>query len=133
MAHLWGANFREFIAIARYQNDRWYGMAKAIYGKRGFELGNIDDVYYGGSIYGNDENIPSEFGIEIGQGNTANTFIGNIELGYIVNPSTNFKLYTNVLYRNHAIDQFDLVNFEESTVWVNFGIRTDIFNWYYDY
>lgn len=133
MAHLWGANFREFIAIARYQNDRWYGTAKAIYGKRGFELGAIDDVYYGGSIYGNDENIPSEFGIEIGQGNTANTLIGNIELGYIVNPSTNFKLYTNVLYRNHTIEQFDPVNFEESTVWVNFGIRTDIFNWYYDY
>lgn len=133
MAHLWGANFREFIAIARYQNDRWYGTAKAVYGKRGFEIGNIDDVYYGGSIYGNDENIPSEFGIEIGQGNTANTFIGNVELGYIVNPSTNFKLYTNILYRNNSIAEFDAVNLNESTVWVNFGIRTDIFNWYFDY
>lgn len=133
MAHLWGANFRELIAIARYQNDRWYGTAKAIYGKRGFEIGDIDDVYYGGSIYGNDENIPSEFGIEIGQGNTATTLIGNVELGYIVNPSTNFKCYANVLYRNHTIDQFDPVNLEESTVWVNFGIRTDIFNWYFDY
>ena len=133
MAHLWGANFRELIAIARYQNDRWYGTAKAIYGKRGFEIGDIDDVYYGGSIYGNDENIPSEFGIEIGQGNTATTLIGDFELGYIVNPSTNFKCYANVLYRNHTIDQFDPVNLEESTVWVNFGIRTDIFNWYFDY
>lgn len=133
MAHLWGANFRELIAIARYQNDRWYGTAKAIYGKRGFEIGDIDDVYYGGSIYGNDENIPSEFGIEIGQGNTATTLIGNLELGYIVNPSTNFKCYANVLYRIHTIDQFDPVNLEESTVWVNFGIRTDIFNWYFDY
>ncbi|WP_370173846.1 gliding motility protein RemB [Leeuwenhoekiella palythoae] len=133
MAHLWGANFRELIAIARYQNDRWYGTAKAIYGKRGFEIGDIDDVYYGGSIYGNDENIPSEFGIEIGQGNTATTLIGDLELGYIVNPSTNFKCYANVLYRNHTIDQFDPVNLEGSTVWVNFGIRTDIFNWYFDY
>ncbi len=133
MAHLWGANFRELIAIARYQNDRWYGTAKAIYGKRGFEIGDIDDVYYGGSIYGNDENIPSEFGIEIGQGNTATTLIVDLELGYIVNPSTNFKCYANVLYRNHTIDQFDPVNLEGSTVWVNFGIRTDIFNWYFDY
>jgi len=133
MAHLWGANFREFIAIARYQNERWYGTAKAVYGKRGFEIGDIDTIYYGGSIYGNDENIPSEFGIEIGQGNTANTFIGNVELGYIVNPSTNFKVYTNVLYRNNTIAEFDAVNLEESTVWVNFGIRTDIFNWYFDY
>ena len=133
MAHLWGANFKEIIAIARYQNDRWYGTAKAVYGKRGFEIGDINNVYYGGSIYGNDENIPSELGIEIGQGNTANTFIGNVELGYIVNPSTNFKLYTNILYRNNSIAEYDPVNLTESTVWLNFGIRTDIFNWYYDY
>ena len=133
MAHLWGANFREVIAIARYQNERFYGTVKAIYGQRGFEIGDIDDVYYGGSIYGNDENIPSELGIEIGQGNRANTFLGNVELGYIVNPSTNLKLYTNIIYRNNTTEEFDPVNLTERTVWVNLGFRTDLFNWYYDY
>lgn len=133
MAHLWGANFRELIAIARYRNDRWFGAAKIIYGERGFEIGDIDQVYYGGSIYGNDENIPSELGIEIGQGNRANTFLGNVEVGYLVNPSTNLKLYASVLYRDQRIEQFDPVNLAERTVWVNFGLRTDLFNWYFDY
>ncbi|RXG24670.1 protein involved in gliding motility RemB [Leeuwenhoekiella aequorea] len=133
MAHLWGANFRELIGIARYENERWYGTAKLIYGERGFEIGDINTTYYGGSIYGNDENIPSEEGIEIGQGNKGTTLLGNIELGYLVNPSTNLKIYTNVLYRDHKVDQYDPVNFTEKTLWVNFGIRTDLFNWYYDY
>ncbi len=133
MAHLWGANFRELIAIARYRNDRWFGAAKVIYGERGFEIGDINQVYYGGSIYGNDENIPSELGIEIGQGNRANTFLGNVEVGYLLNPSTNLKLYTSVLYRDNCIEQFDPVNLAERTVWVNFGFRTDLFNWYFDY
>jgi len=133
MAHLWGANFRELIAIARYRNDRWFGMAKIIYGERGFEIGDINQVYYGGSIYGNDENIPSELGIEIGQGNRANTFLGNVEVGYLLNPSTNLKLYASVLYRDNRIEQFDPVNLAERTVWVNFGFRTDLFNWYFDY
>ena len=133
MAHLWGANFRELIAIARYRNDRWFGAAKIIYGERGFEVGDINQVYYGGSIYGNDENIPSELGIEIGQGNRANTFLGNVEVGYLLNPSTNLKLYASLLYRDNRIEQFDPVNLAEQTVWVNFGFRTDLFNWYFDY
>ena len=133
LAHLWGANFRELIGIARYENDRWYGTAKMIYGERGFEVGDINTTYYGGSIYGNDENIPGEFGLEIGQGNNAKTIVANVELGYLVNPSTNLKVYANVLYRDHHIDQFDPVNFTEKTVWVNFGLRTDLFNWYFDY
>lgn len=133
MAHLWGANFREIIGIARYENERWYGTAKVVYGERGFELGDINDIYYGGSIYGNDENIPSETGIVIGQGNRANTFIGDVELGYLINPATNLKLYTHVLYRDNRTAQFDAVNLNERTIWLNFGFRTDLFNWYYDY
>ncbi|MAZ27394.1 MAG: gliding motility protein RemB [Cytophagaceae bacterium] len=133
MGHLWGANFREFITIARYQNDRWYGTGKVIYGERGFEKGDINDVYYGGSIYGNDENRPSDNGILLGQGNRTNTFLGQLELGYLVNPATNLKFYTSILYRDNRPEFNDPVNLQENTVWVNFGFRTDLFNWYYDF
>lgn len=133
MGHLWGANFREYIAIARYQNDRWYGTGKLIYGKRGFEMGDINDVYYGGSIYGSDENRPSDNGILLGQGNETKTLLGQLELGYLVNPATNLKFYTSLLYRNNKTQFPDPVNLEENTLWVNFGFRTDLFNWYYDF
>ena len=132
MAHLWGANFREFIAIARYENARWYGTAKFIYGTRGFEMGDINDVFYGGSIYGNDENRPSDDGILLGQGNKTNTLHGNLEVGYLINPATNLKVYSSIIYRDNTTEVYDPVNLDESTLWVNFGFRTDLFNWYFD-
>ncbi len=132
MAHLWGANFSEFIAIARYERERWYGTGKLIYGKRGFETGNIDEVYYGGSIYGNDENRPADNGNFIGQGNETKTLLGNIEIGYLLNPATNLKLYASALYRSNKTAIEDPVNLNEETVWINLGFRTDLFNWYFD-
>ena len=133
MAHLWGANFTEFIAIARYERERWYGTGRLIYGKRGFETGTIDEIYYGGSIYGNDENRPADNGNFIGQGNETKTFLGNIEVGYLLNPATNLKLYASALYRNNKTTIEDPINLEEETLWINLGFRTDLFNWYFDY
>tara|TARA_B100000945_G_scaffold321517_1_gene336592 strand:- start:5252 stop:6142 length:891 start_codon:yes stop_codon:yes gene_type:complete len=132
LAHLWGANFRELIAIARYKKDRWYGMAKVIYGKRGFDYDN-DFYSYGGDIYRNYEDRPFDNGVKIGQGNTGISFFGQLETGYIINPETNLKLYGSFIYRNMNTDINTRNNFDISTSWLNFGIRTDIFNWYYDY
>ena len=132
LAHLWGANFRELIAIARYKKDRWYGMAKVIYGKRGFDYDN-GFYSYGGDIYRNYEDRPFDNGVKIGQGNTGISFFGQLETGYIINPETNLKLYGSFIYRNMNTDINTRNNFDISTSWLNFGIRTDIFNWYYDY
>lgn len=134
MAHLWGANFRELVGIARYKFDRYYGSAKFIYGKRGFDYNNIvDDAAYGGDIYRSEEDRAYETGVKIGQGNTTNSFFTELEAGYLVNPATNLKLYASLIYRDFKPQVNTALNFENSTVWVNFGLRTDIFNWYYDY
>ncbi|WGK65562.1 gliding motility protein RemB [Croceiramulus getboli] len=133
LAHLWGASFREGIAIVRYERERWYGTLKMIYGERGFEPpGSAFD--FGASIYSNDENRPRDNNIFIGQGNRANTFIGDLELGYLINPATNLKAYTQLFYRDFRIEgSFDPVNINERTLWLNLGFRTDLFNWYFDY
>lgn len=135
LAHQWGANFKEYIAIARYERDRWYSTGKLILGRRGLEIGDINEVYFGGSIYGNDENRPSDTGIEFFQGNKANTFYGDLEAGYLINPATNLKVYANVIYRDFKVEtqDFELGNFDTNTLWFNIGFRTDLFNWYYDY
>ena len=132
LAHLWGANFRELIAIARYKKDRWYAMTKFIYGKRGFDYDN-DFYSYGGDIYRNYEDRPFDNGVKIGQGNTGISFFGQLEAGYIINPQTNLKLYGSFIYRHMNTDVNTIGNSDSSTSWLNFGIRTDIFNWYYDY
>lgn len=134
MAHLWGANFREFIGIARYKKDRWYGNAKFIYGKRGFDFTNFGSkTYYGQDIYRTEVDRPLETGVKIGQGNTTNSFYSELEAGYIVNPTTNLKLFASFIYRDFNPLSNTPANFENSTAWINFGLRTDIFNWYFDY
>jgi len=134
MAHLWGANFREVVAIARYQKDRWLGSAKLVIGERGFDFNTLDDnAYYGGNIYRSERERAFETGVKIGQGNTTTSVFTELEAGYIVNPVTNLKLFAGMIYRNFD-PQINTANtFNQNTLWLNIGLRTDIFNWYYDY
>jgi hypothetical protein len=131
MAHLWGANFRELVAIARYKTGRYYGHVKAIYGERGFDFLE-NGAYYGGNIYRTEEDRPFETGVEIGQGNTTQSFFSQAEVGYIVNPVTNLKFFGSFIYRNFDPEINTVNHFKNTTYWFNIGLRTDIFNWYYD-
>ncbi|MEP0263624.1 gliding motility protein RemB [Dokdonia sp.] len=132
LAHPYGANFREFIAIARYHTKRWYGSARLIYGQRGFE-GDINDVFFGGNdLFGSEDNRPSDNGIALLQGNRVNSFYADVEVGYLVNPATNLKAFINPIFRDFSAEtQTDTV-FDTSTLWFNVGFRTDLFNWYFD-
>ncbi|MGG7037149.1 MAG: gliding motility protein RemB [Flavobacterium sp.] len=71
LGHQWGANFKEFIAIARYHHGRWFADAKMTFGLRGLDYDTAEDnSNYGGNIYKDyDENRPYETGVAIGQGN----------------------------------------------------------------
>ena len=133
LAHNLGANFSEFVAIARYRKDRWYGDAKFIVAKRGLELNEDNTPFYGGNIYGTEDNRLSDDGNELGQGNATDFFHAELEAGYLINPTTNLKAYASVIYRDFNPDINNALNSSASTVWVNFGVRTDLFNWYYDY
>ena len=134
MAHLWGANFREFLAIVRYRKDRYYGSFKTILGKRGFDFNSSGDfAAYGGDIYRSEEDRPLENGVKIGQGNTTNSFYAETEVGYIVNPATNLKFFGSFIYRNFNPQVNTFSTFDNTTYWFNIGLRTDIFNWYFDY
>ena len=132
LSHPYGANFREFIAIARYRTDRWYGTARIIYGQRGFE-GDIDDVFFGGNdLFGSEDNRPSDNGIELLQGNRVNSLYADLEVGYLINPVTNLKAFINPIYRDFSAEMQTDTVFDTSTLWVNIGFRTDLFNWYFD-
>lgn len=133
MAHLWGANFRELLLISRYKQGRFYGHAKFIIGERGFETNEALDPYYGTDLLGDERLRIADEGIRIGQGNSANSYYGELEAGYIVNPTTNLKLYLNLIHRQLDVSQNTSLNRDRTTTWLNLGFRTDIFNWYYDY
>lgn len=135
MTHTLGANFSEFIGIARYESGRVFADAKAVVATRGFDFNTADDnLNYGGNIYRSEyEDRPWETGNEIGQGNKTQFFHGEFQLGYLINPANNFKIYGSVIYRNFDPMVETSKVFENSTTWLNFGIRTDLFNWYYDF
>jgi len=134
LAHTLGANFWEFVGIARYQKGRIFGDAKFIIAKRGFEFNTATDMnFYGGNIYGTEDNRVSDNGNYVAQGNTTDFFHAELEAGYLINPATNLKIYGSIIFRDFK----PLVNtedvFENQTTWINFGLRTDLFNWYNDF
>ncbi len=133
MAHLWGANFKEAILIARYDYRRWFADAKIIFGMRGFDFNTTEDSFsYGADIYRNYNERPFNNGVKIGQGNKTNTFNAELQGGYVVNPVSHLKLFTNISFRNFNPEADTASTFKSNTVWFSVGVRTDLFNWYID-
>jgi hypothetical protein len=135
VGHQWGGNFKEFLAIARYHKGRCFGDAKFTIGTRGLDFDTVADSYnYGGNIYKDyDENRPFDSGVKVGQGNKTAIFIADIQGGYLINPSTNLKLFGSYIYRSFDPEMNTATTFNQSTNWFTLGIRSDVFNWYFDY
>ncbi len=134
MAHLWGANFSEAILIGRYHYNRWFANAKLIFGLRGLDFNDgTDDFSYGGNVYRDYNDRPYDTGVEVGQGIKTKIFNGNLQAGYVINPASNLKIFTDITVRNFNPERETATTFKSNTVWINFGIRTDLFNWYFDF
>lgn len=135
LGHQWGGNFREFIAIGRYSRGRYYADAKFTIGQRGLDFDTAENsLNYGGNIYKNyEEDRPFDTGVTIGQGNKTNVFIADVQAGYLVNPATNLKLFASFIYRNFDPAATTEAVFKENTTWFSIGLRSDVFNWYFDY
>ncbi|MFH6969353.1 energy transducer TonB [Flavobacterium sp. FlaQc-28] len=135
IGHQWGGNFEELAAIARYHKGRIFADAKITTGTRGLDFDSAEDNYnYGGNIYkGYDEKRPYNTGVKVGQGNKTNVFISDIQGGYLINPITNLKLFGNFIYRNFDPTKETASTFKQNTTWFTVGLRSDIFNWYFDY
>ena len=135
MGHNWGANTNELVAIARYNKGRYFALAKVNYGIQGLDFTDgINNNNYGGNIYLNyDDNRPFDKGVIIGQGNKTTLIIADFQAGYIINPSSNMKAFVNLMFRDFNPTTEDLVTKASTTTWFSAGIKTDLFNWYFDY
>lgn len=135
MGHNWGGNFRELVAIARYYKGRYFADAKLIYGQRGFDFKDgTDNFNYGGNIYLDyDDDRPYDVGVTVGQGNKTNVMIADLQVGYLVNPASNLKVFGNFLIRNFDPTAETTTTVKSNTTWFSIGLRSDLFNWYFDY
>ena len=127
LGHNWGSNFQEIITTIRYNYKRWFTDLKITYAKRGFDFDtNDDNLNYGSNIYKDyDENRFLDENVVVGQGNLKKLFMIEHQIKYLLNYKTNLNLFVNTIYRN-----FEQT---EKTIWINVGLKSDIFNWYFDY
>lgn len=135
IGHQWGGNFEELVAIGRYHKGRYFADAKFTIGTRGLDFDTAEDSFnYGGNIYKSyDEKRPYDKGVKVGQGNKTNIFIADVQGGYLINPMTNLKFFGSFIYRNFDPTKETATTFKQSTTWFTIGLRSDIFNWYFDY
>ncbi|MEN8137056.1 MAG: gliding motility protein RemB [Bacteroidota bacterium] len=130
IGHPWGANFWESVSIIRYRYKRLFADVKLIYGKKGYDT---PDSNWGGDIYNPYGDKEQYYGNEIAQGNTGTLFFANLKSGYIVNPATNLKLFIDFTYRDfNVLNETEFLQNSKGSI-ISFGLRTDLFNTYYDF
>ena len=139
LAHPLGANFSEFLIMLNYKWKRVEIDAKIMYAKSGADFVG-DTISYGSNVYfstgnyANEEGLvgmssgrPSDYGIEMYQGNVTELQYNSLNISYILNPYTNLKINLGISFRNFNNDDQQL-----KTQFVNFGLISDLFNHYYD-
>ncbi len=129
LAHPWGSNFAEFVGIVRYNKDRWFGNLKVVTGKKGFDFNTNEN--YGGNIFLSYANRRNDFNNVFYQGNTAKIFNTDLNVGYIINPTTNLQLFGSLSVRTFRPEKPVSFFQKENTIWFRFGLKTDVFNSYF--
>lgn len=129
LAHPLGANFSEWIGLARYQPaPRWTVLAKAIYFKQGRD---VDSANYGSNIFL--PNVPpyrtKDYGFDIGSGARVTTTLASFLLSYEL--KQNLFLEANALYRNETSDSPLLPS--QKTTSVSAGIRWNMHRRVFDF
>lgn len=80
LAHPLGANFQEFIGIARYQPaPRWYVVGRAMYYYKGLDTAGVN---FGGNIFLSNLTRSRDDGYAIGDGNKLQVFNGILDVTY---------------------------------------------------
>ena len=127
LAHPLGANFSEFLLITSYRWKKFIMYGKIIFSKYGDN--NTEDSYaYGNDIYDDYRDRPTDFGVDMYQGNLTIVNLKNFNIAYIVNSKTNLKINLGVTMRDFKNEDGEL-----QTQFINFGIKSDLFNHYYDF
>jgi hypothetical protein len=129
LAHPLGANFDEYIFIARYNLKRVIVMGKANYSEKGFDKTN-DPFIYGGDIYKpyTSLRLSDATGMKMKQGDLQRFFQAEAKLSVMINPKMNFYAEVALIYRN-----IKTTTSESDQTYINFGVRTNLFNNYFDF
>jgi hypothetical protein len=125
LAHPTGANFREMDVLVSYRINRWLFDYKLVYNIHGVDTSGLN---YGGDIFKPYLTYVSEFGNKITQGLKTTLIVHDLKIGWLVNPATNLQLNAGITLRSESSVKND---FSGIMFW--FGLRSSLFNHYYDW
>ena len=129
LAHPLGANFYEFIGIARYQPAyKWNLEAKAIYYKQGLDSAGVN---FGGNIFEDYRTRPRDDGFSIGGGTPATC----LNLSGLVSYQwkENLFLELSAMYRHYSVNDPTNTYHSSSSAVFTAGVRINMFRRQYDY
>tara|TARA_Y100001968_G_C19431326_1_gene757193 strand:+ start:568 stop:2133 length:1566 start_codon:yes stop_codon:yes gene_type:complete len=127
LAHPLGANFNELLFFVDYKYKKWEAhlqIMKAIYG------GKIKNnpTSFGNDIFISNSERPSDYGIEMYQGNKTDLSFNKLTISYLFNRKTNLKIQVGYIYRILVDDYV-----ADNTSLFFFALKSDLFNRYYDF
>jgi hypothetical protein len=124
LAHPFGANFKELVAILNYSYKRFDFMGQLNYGHYGLDIGTN---HYGKDIFIPYTSTAQLYGNYIGQGLTTNMAYGELKVAYLLNPKYNLRIELGGMYRKEKNPQFD-----DKTTLIQIGIRSSFRTIYND-
>ncbi len=128
LAHPLGANFYEMLGFINYRLNDFFLQLKANYAVKGNDSLNNN---FGGNVFKSDNLFPISQeldNISITQGMKTTIICQDFQIGYLVNPVTNFNIVLGFTNRIEKTEQIT-----KNTQFVYFGIKTSIANFYYDF
>lgn len=131
LAHPWGANFHELIWQNIYQSGRWEGELQVNYGRIG---NDVNGSNWGTDVYQSYETREQDLNNYTGQGDAANYYFAFLRGAYLVNPSSGLKLELGFRFRQYLPEGGNGSGpmLKQRSGMLIFGLRTEMFNRYYD-
>lgn len=124
LAHPFGANFKEFVALLNYSYKRFDFSGEYDHGYYGLDINGLN---YGKDIYESYLNPAKLSGNYIGQGLTTNMNYLEGKVAYVLNPKYNLRLELGGIYRQEKNAQFN-----DKTAMITIGLRSSFHAIYTD-
>ena len=125
LAHPWGANFKEWVNIIRYEKSKFLIQNKLIIGMFGVDTSSVN---YGKDIYQSYGNRAANYEVAIGDGQKNKLIHNHISFSYLLMENIDLNLKAGYVYRRL---KNNLQN--QETHYLYIGFVTSLPNFYNDY
>ena len=125
LAHPLGANFYEMLGIARYEYHQWKLEGKLSYALVGYDTAGYN---FGQNIFLPYTTRANEYNNKIGQGEQHKIMWATLSISYEFNPITHFCVFAEASMRNDKSPAKT-----DNTMLIQGGLKTKLFNRYYDF